>query len=79
MSGKYRTLLDVVVAEENDIQDETEFYYADKVKDTLDDIESTVNEILKTLETYEKWTIEELEPNIKDIIVELKGLSKDLY
>jgi di/tripeptidase len=75
----YRKQLTVLVAEESDIREETEFYGTDDVKEILDSIESRVNEILDSLDDYKKWQIDEISEIMDDIKKSLKDLSGDLY
>jgi enolase len=75
----YREQLTEVVAEENDIQKETGFYYTDNVNSVINDIENEVNDILETMEDYDQWTIDNLMNNLENIYVKLKDLSKNLY
>jgi methyl-accepting chemotaxis protein len=75
----FRKQLTVLIAEESDIQVETEFYAVDEVKGILDDIESRVNTIKDLFDNYGEWTIEDLNAKLKEVENALSELSNDLY
>lgn len=63
----------IVIAEKKDVTDETEFIYADKAKEILDDIERRVNGIHDLIASIKGLSeIDEIESALRD-------LSEDLF
>jgi RNA processing factor Prp31 len=73
--SKYRNQItnDTVIAEQSDIDNETDFMLVSDVESIIDDIEKRVNEIYEKLEPIQGLSkIDEIKRLIKD-------LSSDLY
>jgi hypothetical protein len=75
----YRKQLTVLVAEESDIQEGTEFYAKDEVSGIIDDIEREVGNIKEVLEDYKEWPLEEIESKLGEIYKKIGKLADNLY